>query len=173
MATAKDDSSQYLFSFFWGVTTQQRDPLTYAIIGAAIEVHRHLGPGVLESAYEECLCYELSARGLSFRRQVALPLIYKNQKLEIGFRPDLVIEDRVVVELKCIEKLLPVHDAQLLTYMRLAAIQTGLLINFQAQPLINGIKRFVLTPSAVSAVSAATSSLTQPGVSPGSGSSPA
>ena len=143
-------------SLAWGMT-KERDPLTHVIIGAAIEVHTHLGPGVLESAFEECLCFELSVRGLSFRRQVALPLIYKNQRLDIGFRPDVVIENQVIVELKCIEKLLPVHDAQLLTYLRLAGLPTGLLINFQAQPLINGIKRLVLTPSVVSAVSVSTS----------------
>ncbi len=97
----------------------------------------------------------------------------KGQKLEIGFRPDLVIEDQVVVELKCIEKLLPVHDAQVLTYMRLAAVETGLLINFRLQSLINGIKRFALTHSAVSAVSASRSSPKETGVSRGSESSPA
>jgi len=155
------------------MTTEERDPLTYAIIGGAIEVHKHLGPAALESAYEECLSFELAARGLSFRRQVALPLIYKAQTLEIGFRPDLVIEDQVVVELKCIEKLLPVHDAQVLTYMRLAAVGTGLLINFRVQSLINGIKRFALTHSAVSAVSAARSSQTETGVSRENESGPA
>lgn len=121
-----------------------RDPLTHEIIGAAIEVHRHLGPGMLESAYEACLCFELAQRGLSLRRQVAVPLIYKGQKLELGFRPDLIIEDKVLVELKCIEKLLAVHEAQLLTYLRLSGIRIGLLINFQSQPLISGIKRMIL-----------------------------
>lgn len=121
-----------------------RDPLTHQIIGAAIEVHRHLGPGILESAYQECLCFELALRGLSLRRQVALPLVYKGQTLEIGFRPDLIVEDKVLIELKCAEKLLPVHDAQLLTYLRLSGIKVGLLINFQSQPLMKGIKRMVL-----------------------------
>ena len=127
-----------------------RDPLTHSIIGAAIEVHRHLGPGLLESAYEECLTYELSSRNLAVRRQVALPISYKGQTLELGYRPDMVIEDKVVVELKCVEKLIPVHDAQLLTYLRLSGIERGLLINFQSSPLINGIKRLVRTPSATS-----------------------
>ena len=122
----------------------ERDPLTHQIIGAAIEVHRHLGPGILESAYEECLCFELAQRGLSLRRQVALPLHYKGQRLELGFRPDLIVEEKVLVELKCIEKLMSIHDAQLLTYLRLSGIKVGLLINFQSQPLINGIKRMVL-----------------------------
>ena len=121
-----------------------RDPLTHQIIGAAIEVHRHLGPGILESAYQECLCFELALCGLSLRRQVALPLVYKGQTLEIGFRPDLIVEDKVLIELKCAEKLLPVHDAQLLTYLRLSGIKVGLLINFQSQPLMKGIKRMVL-----------------------------
>ena len=127
-----------------------RDPLTHSIIGAAIEVHRHLGPGLLESAYEECLTYELSSRNLAVRRQVALPISYKGQTLELGYRPDMVIEDKVVLELKCVEKLIPVHDAQLLTYLRLSGIERGLLINFLSSPLINGIKRMVRTPSATS-----------------------
>jgi GxxExxY protein len=127
-----------------------RDPLTHSIIGAAIEVHRHLGPGLLESAYEECLTYELSSRNLAVRRQLALPISYKGQTLELGYRPDMVIEDKVVLELKCVEKLIPVHDAQLLTYLRLSGIERGLLINFLSSPLINGIKRLVRTPSATS-----------------------
>jgi GxxExxY protein len=121
-----------------------RDPLTHEIIGGAIEVHRHLGPGMLESAYEECFSFELALRGLSVRRQVALPIVYKGRKLEFGYRPDLVVENEVIVELKCVEKLLSIHDAQLLTYLRLSNIRKGLLINFQSQPLINGIKRLVL-----------------------------
>jgi len=122
----------------------ERDTLTHEIIGAAIEVHRHLGPGILESAYEECLCSELASRRLSVRRQVGLPLLYKGQRLELGFRPDLIVEERVLVELKCIEKLTSIHNAQLLTYLRLSGIKVGLLINFQSQPLIDGIKRMVL-----------------------------
>jgi GxxExxY protein len=125
-----------------------RDPLTHNIIGAAIEVHRFLGPGLLESAYEECLTYELTSRNLEVRRQVALPISYKGQTLELGYRPDIVIEGKVVLELKCVEKLLPVHDAQLLTYLRLSGIERGLLINFLSNPLINGIRRLVRTPSA-------------------------
>ena len=127
-----------------------RDPLTHTIIGAAIEVHRHLGPGLLESAYEECLTYELALRNLAVRRQVALPISYKGQTLDVGYRPDFVIEGKVVVELKCVEKLIPVHDAQLLTYLRLSRIERGLLINFLSSPLINGIRRLVKTPSASS-----------------------
>ena len=136
--------------------TEIHDKLTYQIIGAAIEVHREFGPGVLESAYEASLCVELAERGLSVERQVTLPLMYKNQKIDAGYRPDLVINGSVIVELKCVEKLLPVHDAQVLTYLKLSGIETGLLINFQSQPLMKGIKRLVRSRSAVSAVSAST-----------------
>ena len=96
-----------------------RDPLTHEIIGAAIEVHRELGPGILESAYEECFTFELATRNLSVKRQVPLPIIYKGHNIEVGYRPDLIIEGQVIVELKCAEKLVPVDDAQLLTYLRL------------------------------------------------------
>jgi GxxExxY protein len=120
-----------------------RDPLTHGIIGAALDVHRELGPGILESAYQECLCFELATKGLSVQRQAILPVVYKTIKLDIGYRPDLIVENQVIVELKCIEKLIAIHDAQLLTYLRLSGLQRGLLINFQAQPLMKGIKRIV------------------------------
>lgn len=120
------------------------EQLTEAIIGAAIEVHRELGPGLLESAYEECLCHELALRGLSFKRQVELPVVYKGIRLDCGYRIDLIVEDRVVVELKTVEKLLPVHEAQLLTYLRLSGKRVGLLINFYSPVLRNSIKRMVL-----------------------------
>ena len=122
----------------------QRDQLTEKVIGAAIEVHKHLGPGLLEAAYEECLCYELSIREMSFKRQLVLPIKYKEVNLECGFRIDLVVENRLVIELKAISKLLPVHEAQLLTYLRLTGIKTGLLLNFNVPILIDGIKRMVL-----------------------------
>src|SRR5271168_2331566 len=96
-----------------------RDPRTSPIIGAAIEVHRHLGPGLLESAYEECLSHELHLRGIDFRRQVDLPVESKGLKLDCGHRLDLIVHEEVVVELKCVERVLPVHEAQLLTYMML------------------------------------------------------
>lgn len=131
-----------------------RDPLTHEVIGAAIEVHRSLGPGVLESAFEECLCFELAERNLSVERQVGLPLIYKNVRLNIGYRPDLIIERRLIVELKSVEKLVKQHEAQVLTYLKLSQLPIGLLINIQSQPLINGIKRFIRSSSEVSAVSA-------------------
>jgi GxxExxY protein len=117
--------------------------LTDQIIGCAIEVHRHLGPGLLESVYEECLCYELSQIGLRFERQVHLPVTYKGIKLECGHKLDLVVEDSVVVELKSVEDLTPVHQAQLLTYLKTSNKKVGLLINFNVQLLKNGLKRVV------------------------------
>ncbi len=121
-----------------------RDPLTEKIIGAAIEVHRTLGPGLLESAYEECLCQELETSGLAFQRQVMLPIVYKGHSVEPGFRIDVIVERQVLVELKAVAALLPVHDAQVLTYLKLSGIGKGLLMNFNAMPLKNGIKRFVV-----------------------------
>ena len=116
---------------------------TETIIGAAIEVHRHLGPGLLESAYEECLCEELSLRKIAFKRQIALPVSYKSKKLDIGYRIDLLINDEVVVELKTVESILPIHEAQTLTYMRLGGWQVGLILNFNVVILKSGIKRLV------------------------------
>lgn len=118
--------------------------LTAAIIGAAMEVHRVLGPGLLESAYEECLCRELTLRGLSFQRQVPLPVIYKGVALDCGYRLDMVIAEGVVVEIKSVEKLLAIHDAQLLTYLRLGGWHVGLLLNFNVPLLKHGIRRLVL-----------------------------
>ena len=117
---------------------------TEAIIGAAIEVHRELGPGLLESAYEECFCHELHLRSLNFQRQVELPLFYKGIKLDCGYRLDVIVEDIVVVELKAIEQILPIHQAQLMTYLRLTGKKVGLLINFNVAVLKNGIIRRVL-----------------------------
>ncbi len=105
--------------------------ITHEIIAAAIEVHRHLGPGLLESAYQECVCYELSQMGLSFTREVHLPLRYKGLQLDCNYRIDLLVEDAIVVELKSIEQILPIHSAQLLTYLKASHKQIGLLINFQ------------------------------------------
>jgi len=117
--------------------------LTQKIIGAAIEVHRILGPGLLESAYEECLAHELSLVGLSFRRQQPLTVHFKGVRLECAYRLDFVIEDQVILELKAVEKLLPVHEAQLLTYLRLARMKWGLLFNFHVSVLKHGIRRMV------------------------------
>jgi len=116
---------------------------TEAIIGAAIEVHRHLGPGLLESAYQECLCEELGLRKIPFKRQILLPVIYKSKKLDVGYRIDLLVNDEVIVELKTVEAMLPIHEAQALTYMRLGGWQVGLILNFNVTVLKNGIKRLV------------------------------
>ncbi len=118
--------------------------LTHAIIGAAIEVHRVLGPGLLESAYEECLARELTLRNIKFERQKPLPVVYKDVKLDCGYRLDLLVEGRVVLELKTVESLAPIHEAIMLTYLRLSGCQIGLLINFHTQILKDGIKRLVL-----------------------------
>jgi len=118
--------------------------ITENIIGCAIEVHKELGPGLLESAYEECLCYELSMRNIPVERQVVLPVVYKGNKLDSVYRIDLLVDEKVVVELKSIEKLLAIHDAQLLTYLKLTGIKTGLLLNFNAAVLKDGIRRMVL-----------------------------
>jgi GxxExxY protein len=118
--------------------------LTHSIIGAAIEVHRVLGPGLLESAYEECLSHELTLRGVPFERQKPLPVVYKGMKLECGYRVDLLVDGRVVVELKAVEALAPIHDAILLTYLRLSGCKIGLLINFHCVVLKDGIRRRVL-----------------------------
>ena len=121
----------------------ERDPLTEQIIGAAIEVHRVLGPGLLESAYEVCLAHDLIEMGLAIDRQRALPLIYKTIKLEQVYRLDLVVEEDVVVEIKTVERLLPIHQAQLLTYLKLGGYKKGLLLNFHADVLRHGIRRVV------------------------------
>jgi GxxExxY protein len=114
------------------------EDLTENIIGAAIEVHRALGPGLLESAYEECLCRELHLRGLIFRRQVSLPVEYKGINLDCGYRLDAVVQDAVILELKCVEHILPVHEAQLLTYLKLSGKRVGLIVNFHIATLVRG-----------------------------------
>lgn len=118
--------------------------LSESIIGAAIEVHRVLGPGLLESTYEHCLAHEIAARGLSVVRQPELPVVYKGQRIGCGYRIDLIVEGRIVIELKSIERLLPIHEAQLLTYLRLSGLHVGLLINFNVQLLKTGILRRAL-----------------------------
>ena len=120
------------------------DELSNRVIGNAIEVHRHLGPGLLESAYEQCLAYELSRNGIAFQLQLAQPVQYKEVRLDCGYRIDILIENQIIVELKSVEKLLGIHEAQLVTYMKLAEIRIGLLMNFNVPKLKEGIKRFVL-----------------------------
>ena len=117
--------------------------ITEIIIGCAIEVHRQLGPGLLESAYEECLCYELLKAGLRFERQKPVPVVYKEIRLDCGYRIDVLVENCVVVELKTAEIFNPVHEAQVLTYMKFADKKIGLLINFYVTVLKNGIKRYI------------------------------
>ena len=124
--------------------------LTEQIIGSAIEVHRPLGPGLLESAYEECLCHELSLHGLQFERQKLLPLEYKGIKLDCGYRLDIIVENKVVLELKTVEAIAPIHEAQLLTYLRLSKIKVGLIINFNVPVLKNGVRRFILSSPCLS-----------------------
>ena len=117
--------------------------LTHAIIGAAIDVHRLLGPGLLESAYEECLARELALRAIPFERQKPRPVVYKEVKLDCGYRIDLLVDRRVVVELKAVDALAPIHEAIVLTYLRLSSCQIGLLINFNSVVLKDGIRRLV------------------------------
>ena len=117
--------------------------LSERVLGACIEVHCHLGPGLLESAYEECLCYELSLRGLKFARQKPLPVVYKGVVLDCGYRLDLVVEEGLVLELKAVDRLLPVHEAQVLTYLKLTGVDVGLLVNFNTPALRCGIRRLV------------------------------
>jgi GxxExxY protein len=120
------------------------DDLSKQVIGCALEVHRHLGPGLLESAYEQCLAHELSCAKLAFQLQAPVPIEYKDVHLDCGYRIDVFVAGKLIVELKCVDQLLPIHEAQLLTYMKLARAPTGLLINFNVRLLKDGIKRFVL-----------------------------
>jgi len=120
------------------------EELTDEILATATEVHRHLGPGLLESAHEQCLCHELSLRHLAFRRQVPLPVEYKGVQLDCGYKLDIVVQDKVILELKAVEALNPLHKAQLLTYLRLSGKRVGLLINFNAPLLKDGLIRTVL-----------------------------
>jgi len=118
--------------------------VTERVIGFAIAVHRLLGPGLLESAYEECLCFELMQAGTGYARQVPLPIVYKGVRLDCGYRLDILVEQQLVLEIKTVEKLLPIHEAQMLTYLRLGRYPTGLLMNFNTVVLKDGIRRFVL-----------------------------
>jgi len=123
--------------------TNELNDLTHKIIGCAIEVHKQLGPGLLESAYEECLCYELSLNGLSYERQVPVPVVYKEIKLNTGYRIDVLVEKVVIVELKAIEALTPVHEAQILTHLKFANKKIGLLMNFNTLKLTDQLRRFI------------------------------
>jgi GxxExxY protein len=120
------------------------DQLSNKVLGCALEVHRELGPGLLESAYEHCLAYELNQAKIPFKLQVELPVQYKQIRLDCGYRMDLLVDDGLIVELKSVDQLLKVHEAQILTYMKLAKVEVGLLMNFNVEALRKGIKRFVL-----------------------------
>jgi GxxExxY protein len=120
------------------------EEFTEQIIGAAIEVHKAIGPGLFEAIYEECLCRELALRGLNFERQLLVPVVYKGVRLESKYRLDVLVQDTVILELKTVERILPIHEAQLLTYLRLLAKPVGLIINFNVPALRHGIVRRVL-----------------------------
>ena len=123
--------------------TKEEDKFSREIIGAAIEVHRYLGPGLLESAYEECLCREFSIRNLAFERQKPLEVFYKGLKLDCGYRLDVVVEKLVILELKATDRIEPIHEAQLISYLKLSGLKLGILINFNVPILKEGIKRIV------------------------------
>jgi len=120
------------------------DRLSRRVIGCALEVHRNLGPGLLEASYQQCLAYELGQERLSFRTQAQFPVLYKGQELDCGFRVDLEVESQLIAELKSVSSLAPIHRAQLLTYLKLAKIRVGLLINFNSRRLSDGIERLVV-----------------------------
>jgi GxxExxY protein len=122
----------------------ERDTLSHAVLGAAIAVHRELGPGLLESVYQTCLRFELSRLGIAHRSGVEMPIVYLGHRLDANLRMDLLVEERLILELKSVEALAPVHTAQLLTYLRLSKLQRGLLINFNVPRLMDGVKRVVL-----------------------------
>jgi len=122
---------------------EKLNKITETIIGVAINIHRALGPGLLESAYEACMVYDLVKAGLKVEQQKPLPIVYQGVKLECGYRLDLMIENKVIVEIKSVEKLLPIHQAQLMSYLKLSDCKVGLLINFNVKVLKNGIKRIV------------------------------
>ena len=124
--------------------TKQLNRITESVIGAAMAVHRELGPGLLESAYEACLAFELVERGLTVEQQKALPVKYRGVKVDCGYRIDLLVGGKVIIELKAVERLEPIHEAQLLSYLKLSGCKVGLLINFNVKVLKNGIRRLVL-----------------------------
>jgi len=154
LTTADRRETDFRRKPLWGEQSESKDTesteefennsLTDAIIGAAISVHRELGPGLLESTYEKCLAFELTQSGLQIVAQKEIPIKYKGQSIESGFRADLIVENKVLIELKSVDQLIPVHTAQVLTYLKLTGLRTGLLINFNVQLLKNGIKRLSL-----------------------------
>ena len=134
LATTKDTKS----------TKMDFDELSHRVIGCAIEVHGYLGPGLLESAYEQCLAHELARQGIAFQLQHPMPVHYQDVRLDCGYRIDVFVEHQLIIELKSVEEIKGIHEAQLLTYMKLAGVKIGLLMNFNVTKLKDGIKRFVL-----------------------------
>ena len=124
--------------------SRQFTELSNRVIGCAIEVHRNLGPGLLESTYQQCLAHELDINNIAFKIEYPLPVVYKDIQLDCGYRIDLFVEEQIIVELKSVEKLLPIHEAQLLTYLKLANVKQGFLINFNVTQLKEGLKSYVL-----------------------------
>ena len=127
-----------------GENQEKRDPLTEKVIGCAIEVHRILGPGLLESAYQRFMLFELRKQGLAVETEVPMPVNYKGEIMDCGYRVDMLVEKSLILELKAVDAILPIHQAQLLTYMKLSGIHLGLLINFHQPRLVDGLKRFIL-----------------------------
>ena len=125
---------------------KRANELTEIVIGCAIEVNRALGPGLLESAYEVCLCRELNLRGIPFERQVSIPVDYKGVRLDCGYRADLIVGGKILVEIKAVDQLAPIHEAQVLSYLKLSGLKVGLLINFNERVLTHGVRRKVLGP---------------------------
>lgn len=125
------------------MSKEEVNKLSGIILDSAIEVHRNLGPGLLESVYEVCLCKELDSRGINYTRQVSLPVVYKGEELDADFRIDILVENEIIIELKAVETMIPVYEAQLLTYLKLANKKLGLLINFNVPKLIDGYKRML------------------------------
>lgn len=123
---------------------EEMNKITGIVVDAAMDVHSALGPGLLESVYEQCLAHELELRGLKVERQVAIPVVYKKAELEVGFRIDLLVQDCLIIELKAVETVLPIHEAQVFTYLRLTDSRVGLLLNFNVVSMKNGIKRIIL-----------------------------
>ena len=124
----------------------QRNPLTGQVIECAIDVHRALGPGLLESAYDRCLTHELATRGIAFVRQAAVPIVYKGVSFGCGYRVDFLIERELILEIKSVDNVLPIHHAQIITYLKLLGVRQGLLINFNAHTVMRGLKSFLLDP---------------------------
>ncbi len=139
----REDAEDTDLMFEPGLGKHSVNSLTETIIGCAIEVHKGIGPGLLESAYEECLCHELCQKGVSFKRQVQLPVRYKGVKLDCGYRLDILVDDQVIIEVKAVDAIMPIHEAQLLSYLRMLDKRIGLILNFHSTVMKYGIKRIV------------------------------